>query len=128
MAQTKSHRYIVVDAFTTTPLEGNPLAVFPEASDFDEATMLKIAKELNLAETASAPYLHQVKAPLLLLQGENDPRVPKEEAQQVFDALKAAGKTVELHYYPQEGHGFEKRENRIDALLRIVEWFTKYLK
>ncbi|MBZ5549552.1 MAG: S9 family peptidase [Acidobacteriia bacterium] len=59
-------------------------------------------------EASPITYLHQVKAPLLLLQGENDPRVPKEEAQQVFDALKAAGNTVELHYYPQEGHGFEK--------------------
>lgn len=79
-------------------------------------------------EASPSTYLQQVKAPLLLLQGENDPRVPKEEAQQVFDTLKAAGKTVYLHYYPQEGHGFEKRENRIDALLRVVEWFDRYLK
>ncbi len=79
-------------------------------------------------EASPITYFHQVKAPLLLLQGENDPRVPKEEAQQVFDALKAAGNTVELHYYPHEGHGFEKRENRIDALLRIVQWFDKYLE
>src|ERR1700733_15209314 len=48
----KSYRYTVVDVFTTEVLEGNALAVFPEASDLDATTMQKIARELNLAETA----------------------------------------------------------------------------
>ena len=48
----KSYRYTVVDVFTTGALEGNALAVFPDASDLDPATMQKIARELNLAETA----------------------------------------------------------------------------
>jgi len=52
MAQVKSYRYAVVDVFTAEPLAGNPLAVFPDASEFDETTMQKIARELNLAETA----------------------------------------------------------------------------
>jgi trans-2,3-dihydro-3-hydroxyanthranilate isomerase len=46
-----AYRYRVVDVFTTQPLEGNPLAVFPEASDLDDATMQKIAREMNLSET-----------------------------------------------------------------------------
>ena len=73
-------------------------------------------------------YIHDVKAPLLVLQGDNDPRVPKEETQQVVDLVKKDGKTVDVHYYPNEGHGFEKRENRIDAIDRTVAWFDKYLK
>jgi dipeptidyl aminopeptidase/acylaminoacyl peptidase len=73
-------------------------------------------------------YIHSVKAPLLILQGENDPRVPKEEAEQVFALLKKDGKTVDAHYYPNEGHGFEKRENQIDSIRRTVAWFDKYLK
>ena len=73
-------------------------------------------------------YIHQVKAPLLVLQGENDPRVPKEEAEQVVELLKKDGKTVDAHYYPNEGHGFEKRENQIDAIRRSLAWFDKYLK
>jgi trans-2,3-dihydro-3-hydroxyanthranilate isomerase len=52
MAQVKSYRDAVVDVFTTEPLAGNPLAVFPDASEFDETTMQKIVRELNLAETA----------------------------------------------------------------------------
>lgn len=79
---------------------------------------------------ASSPitYIHNVKAPLLVLQGDNDPRVPKEEAQQVVALLKKDGKTVDAHYYPNEGHGFEKRENQIDSIRRSVAWFDKYLK
>jgi dipeptidyl aminopeptidase/acylaminoacyl peptidase len=73
-------------------------------------------------------FIHNVKAPLLVLQGDNDPRVPKEEAIQVFDLLKQDGKTVDAHYYPNEGHGFSKRENQIDSIRRTVEWFDKYLK
>ena len=52
MARAKTYGYKVVDVFTTEPLAGNPLAVFPDARELDETTMQKIAKELNLAETA----------------------------------------------------------------------------
>jgi len=52
MIRPKSHPYTVVDVFTTEPLSGNSLAVFPEASEFDAAAMQKIARELNLTETA----------------------------------------------------------------------------
>jgi trans-2,3-dihydro-3-hydroxyanthranilate isomerase len=44
-------RYRVVDVFTERALEGNPLAVFPDAASLDPALMLRIAKELNLSET-----------------------------------------------------------------------------
>ena len=47
-----NYRYRVVDVFTQTPLEGNALAVFPEAEGLDGETMQRIARELNLAETA----------------------------------------------------------------------------
>ena len=48
----KQYRYVVVDVFTTEPLAGNALAVFPSAMGLDAATMQKIARELNLAETS----------------------------------------------------------------------------
>jgi trans-2,3-dihydro-3-hydroxyanthranilate isomerase len=48
----KYHRYKVVDVFTTEALEGNALAVFPDASGLDATTMQKIAREFNLTETA----------------------------------------------------------------------------
>ena len=51
MSSEGSLRYRVVDVFTTRRLEGNALAVFPDAAGLDAATMQKIARELNLAET-----------------------------------------------------------------------------
>src|SRR5437899_5848816 len=86
-------------------------------------------KDAGVYDAASPiKYIRNVRAPLLVLQGENDPRVPKEEAQQVVDLLKRDGKTVDVHYYPNEGHGFAKRENQIDSITRSIEWFDRHLK
>ena len=79
-------------------------------------------------DDAPIKYLPNIKAPLLVLQGDNDVRVPKEETEQVVDLLKKRGTIVDAHYYPQEGHGFAKRENQIDSIKRTIDWFEKYLK
>lgn len=78
---------------------------------------------------ASSPlkYIRNETAPLLVLQGENDIRVPREEAEQVVSILKAEGRTVDAVYYPDEGHGFVKREHQRDELTRSVDWLEKYL-
>ena len=78
-------------------------------------------------DTSPITYIANIKAPLLVLQGENDPRVPKEETDQVVDMLKKRGNIVDVHYYPAEGHGFAKRENQIDSIKRTLDWFQKYL-
>ena len=77
--------------------------------------------------TSPLTYINAAKAPLLSLQGENDIRVPRGQAQQVTDALKAKGNVAEVVYYPSEGHGFAKRENQVDALKRTIRWFDTYL-
>ena len=97
--------------------------------EYEKSLLGDPVKDRAIYDAASPiTYIHHVKAPLLVLQGENDPRVPKEEAEQVVELLKKDGKTVDAHYYPNEGHGFEKRENQIDSIRRSVEWFDKYLK
>jgi dipeptidyl aminopeptidase/acylaminoacyl peptidase len=73
-------------------------------------------------------YMKAAKAPLLTIQGENDIRVPRGQAQEVHDLLKAKGNVVETIFYPEEGHGFQKRENQLDSLRRTIGWFDKYLK
>jgi dipeptidyl aminopeptidase/acylaminoacyl peptidase len=73
-------------------------------------------------------YFDAIRAPVLVLQGENDVRVPKAQAEAAFGALTKAGKNVSVHFYPGEGHGFMKRENQIDAIERMIAWFDLYLK
>lgn len=51
LSECRAHRYRVVDVFTETPLEGNPVAVFPASAELDPKVMQAIARELNLAET-----------------------------------------------------------------------------
>jgi trans-2,3-dihydro-3-hydroxyanthranilate isomerase len=48
----RSYQFHHVDVFTDTPLEGNPLAVFPNAAGLDDVTMQRVARELNLSETS----------------------------------------------------------------------------
>jgi dipeptidyl aminopeptidase/acylaminoacyl peptidase len=101
----------------------------PQLQQYEKSLLGDPVKDRRAYDAASPiTYLHSVKAPLLVLQGDNDPRVPREEAEQVVDILTKDGKTVAVHYYANEGHGFAKRENRIDAARRTVEWFDKYLK
>lgn len=73
-------------------------------------------------------YIQAAKVPLLVLQGDNDIRVPAGQSRLVIDTLKAKGNIVEGHFYPAEGHGFYKRENNEDSLRRMIAWFDKYLK
>ena len=72
-------------------------------------------------------FVRDIAAPLLILQGETDPRVPLHEAEQMRELLEEYGKTYEYHVYAQEGHGFRREENRLDAAKRTVEFFDKYL-
>jgi len=101
----------------------------PFLQEYEKSLLGDPVKDRGIYEDDSPlKYIRNAKAPLLVLQGDNDIRVPKEEAEQVVQTLKGAGKTVDAHYYPNEGHGFAKRENQIDAIQRTIEWFDRYLK
>ena len=101
----------------------------PTLQQYDQSILGDPVKDRQVYEDASpVKYFKNAKAPLLILQGTNDIRDPKEEAEQAETILKREGKKAEAHYYPDEGHGFEKRENQIDAMQRTVEWFDRYLK
>lgn len=101
----------------------------PTLQQYDQSLLGDPVKDRKAYEDASPiKYFKDAKAPLLVLQGSNDISDPSEEAEQAVTILKQAGKVVDAHYYPDEGHGFAKRENQIDALKRTVEWFDRYLK
>jgi len=101
----------------------------PYLQEYEKSLLGDPVKDREIYDNASPiKFIRNAKAPLLVLQGENDIRVPKEEAEQVVAIYKEIGKTVDSHFYPQEGHGFAKRENQIDAIKRSVAWFDRYLK
>jgi dipeptidyl aminopeptidase/acylaminoacyl peptidase len=101
----------------------------PTLQQYDQSILGDPVKDRKVYEDASPiKYFKNAKAPLLVLQGTNDIRDPAEEAEQAVAILKKEGKIVDAHYYPDEGHGFAKRENQIDALRRTIDWFDKYLK
>jgi len=80
-----------------------------------------------LVKLSPTSYVDRVKAPLLVLQGANDPRVPVGEAVQIHDALAARGLPVELVIYPDEGHGAGKRENRVHMIGKELLFLRQHL-
>ena len=101
----------------------------PSLQEYEKVLLGDPVKDRAIYE-ASSPlkYIRNETAPLLVLQGENDIRVPREEAEQVVGILKAEGHTVDAVYYPEEGHGFVKREHQRDELTHSVDWLQKYLQ
>jgi dipeptidyl aminopeptidase/acylaminoacyl peptidase len=100
----------------------------PVLQQSDLATMGDPVKNKTLYEERSPiNFIDQVKAPLLLLAGGHDPRCPKEETQQVVDAIKKRGGTVEAKIYENEGHGFARVENQIDAYQRVADFLLAHV-
>jgi len=77
-----------------------------------------------------SPFYHvdKIKAPLMIIQGANDPRVPKSESDQIVESIKSRGGIVEYLVFDDEGHGLSKLKNRIKAYKAIVEFLDKYVK
>jgi len=100
----------------------------PVLQQSDLATMGDLEKNKALYEDRSPiNFVDQIKAPLYLLAGGNDPRCPKEEAQQVVDAVKKRGGVVEYKVYENEGHGFARVENLIDAYKRVADFLKAHV-
>ncbi len=76
-----------------------------------------------------SPLFHvdNIKAPLLIGQGANDPRVKQAEADQIAFSMQEKGIPVEYVLYPDEGHGFTRPENRIDFQGRVEKFLAKHL-
>ena len=77
-----------------------------------------------------SPLFHagKIKNPVMVLQGANDPRVLQVESDEIVAAVKANNVPVEYIIFPDEGHGFVKKENEIKADSLILVFLDKYLK
>ena len=69
----------------------------------------------------------KIKAPLLIGQGANDPRVNKAESDQIVAAMRKNGKPVEYYVFPDEGHGFARPVNNMAFNAATEEFLAKYL-
>ena len=79
--------------------------------------------------TSASPLLHveNIKVPLFIAQGANDPRVKKTESDQIVEALKARGIEVPYMVKDNEGHGFYNEENQFDFYREMEKFLKKYL-
>lgn len=71
--------------------------------------------------------IDQVRAPLFIIHGANDPRVPLSEAEQIHAALTGRGQECELMVYPDEGHGLARRASRADAVPKALAFLARHL-
>ena len=73
-------------------------------------------------------YADKITKPFIVLQGSNDPRVLQVESDEIVAAAKKNGVPVEYVIFPDEGHGFVKKENNIKASEEVLRFVDKYLK
>lgn len=72
--------------------------------------------------------IDRIKAPLMIIHGANDPRVPVHEAEQVVQALRERNLPVELLLYADEGHGLRKLKNKRDAYPKMAAFLNRHLR
>jgi dipeptidyl aminopeptidase/acylaminoacyl peptidase len=80
-----------------------------------------------LREASPLTHIDDITAPLFIIHGANDPRVPLSEAEQIHAAMTARGRECELLVYGDEGHGLTKRANRADAMSRAFAFLARHL-
>lgn len=85
----------------------------------DELKMLEHVSPLN--------YAKEIKKPLFVVQGANDPRVKVTEADQIVVAMRDLGRQVEYMLAADEGHGFAGKENRLAMVTAMEQFFAKHL-
>jgi dipeptidyl aminopeptidase/acylaminoacyl peptidase len=79
------------------------------------------------ARLSPASYVDRITAPILLIHGEGDDTTPFSNSRQLYNALKAMGRRVELVAYPREGHGIGEPLHRIDEARRCIAWLNEHV-
>ncbi len=82
----------------------------------------------NLIATSPLFHAKEIRSPLLVIQGANDPRVLKAESDEIVESIKKNQVPVEYLVFPDEGHGFVKKKNETEAFRTIALFLDKHLK
>lgn len=86
------------------------------------------ADSVRLYDISPLFHADRIKNPVMVLQGANDPRVLKAESDEIVAAVKKNNVPVEYVIFPDEGHGFVKKENEIKGYGQVLTFLDKYLK
>jgi len=81
-----------------------------------------------LTQRSPKTYIENLQAPMLVIQGRNDPRVVAEESDDLVKHLQEIGKDVEMLLFEDEGHGVEKYTNKVTCYNAITDFFKETLK
>jgi len=93
-----------------------------------EAEYGPLSDQIFLMEISPITKVDRIRAPLLIVHGENDPRVPVSEARQMAAAIAAQGGVVDTLIFSDEGHGSSKLSNRLIFYRKMVDFFNQHLK
>ena len=133
MAFTPDEFKVGVNIFGVTNWLRTLKSIPPHWESFREA----LYKELGDPNTADSTRLYEIsplfhaeniKSPVMVLQGANDPRVLQVESDEIVAAIKKNDVPVEYVLFPDEGHGFRKKENEIKGYGQILTFLDTYLK
>ncbi len=80
-----------------------------------------------LVSVSPVTKLDAIRAPLMVIHGANDPRVPIGETEQIVAALRARGQEVDYLRFEDEGHGLAKAKNRADAYPKVLAFFERHM-
>ena len=105
----------------------------PWWESFKDALYLELgdpysADSVRLKEISPLFHTDKVTKPLIVLQGSQDPRVLQVESDEIVAGVKKNGVPVEYVLFEDEGHGFVKKENQIEAYSRVLQFLDVYLK
>ena len=91
-----------------------------------EAEYGSLEHDLETLEKVSPIHkIDRISAPLFIIQGDNDERVPLSESIQMYEKLKERGLPVKMLRFDDEGHGLAKLKNRITAYSEVVNWLKE---
>jgi len=122
-----------VDIFGVTNWLRTLKSIPPYWESFREALYKELgdpysADSVRLYNISPLFHADKIKNPVMVLQGANDPRVLKVESDEIVEAMKKNNVPVNYIVFPDEGHGFVKKENEIKGYGAILTFLDEYLK
>lgn len=126
ITQTPRFKAAVIDAGWTDLVTSNltidvpgPLRFYMNGSVLERTDFYRSRSPLT--------FVKKCRTPTLIMHGKNDRRAPTDQGRMFYRALKISGVETQMVIYQNEGHGLRKRENQLDSMRRVKNWFDTHL-